>query len=74
MVTSAWRVCEAPKLPSSRRTSLVVLAGTDDDRTRVTPALDQAAAAVRRSAANSRRTAIRFKADIRKLWLADLDL
>jgi len=44
-VTSARRVREAPKLPSSRRTSPLVLAGTDGDRTRVTLARDQAAAA-----------------------------
>ena len=52
MMTWAWRVCESAELTSSRRTSPVVLAGTDDDRTRVAPALDQAAAAVRQSAAN----------------------
>src|SRR5262249_27226766 len=57
MVTSTRRVCEAPKLPSSRRTSSMFLAGTDDDWTRVTLALHQAAAAVRQSAAGSRRTA-----------------
>ena len=74
MVTWAWRVCESAELTSSRRTSPVVLAGTDDDRTRVAPALDQAAAAVRQSAAKSRRTAIRSNVDIHELLLTDLDL
>ena len=48
------------EMPSSRRTSPmipVILAGTHGDRTRVMLMLDQAAAAVRRSAAVSRRTA-----------------
>ena len=56
MVTAAWRLCEPPKLPSSRRTSRMFLAGTDVDLTRVTLALAQAAPAVRRSAAGSRQT------------------
>jgi len=45
LVTSARCAWEAPKLPSSKRTSPMVLAGTHDDQTRVTPALDRAAAA-----------------------------
>ena len=47
-VTSAFRLWEAPKLPSSGRTSPKVLAGTDGNRTHITLALDQAAAAVPR--------------------------
>src|ERR1700730_11441363 len=61
-VTSARRVREAPKLPSSRGTSPMGLAGTDGDRTRVTPARDQAAAAVPRSAAGCQRiNAVRWR-------------
>jgi hypothetical protein len=52
-VTSGRRVWEAPKLPSSGRTSPMVLAGIHDDWTHVTLAPDQAAAAVRQSAAES---------------------
>ena len=44
---SGRRVWEAPKLPSSGRTSLLGLAGTDGDRSRVTLQLDQVADAVR---------------------------
>ena len=61
-VTSARRVREAPKLPSSRGTSPMGLAGTDGDRTRVTLARDQAAAAVPRSAAGCQRiNAVRWR-------------
>jgi len=69
MVTAARRLCEAPKLPSSRHTSRMFPVGTDVDLTRVTLALDQAAAAVRRSAAESRRTVF-LERRPRPIWKA----
>src|ERR1700720_1788795 len=61
-VTSARRGREAPKFPSSRGTSPMVLAGTDGDRTRVTLVRDQAAAAVPRSGAGCQRiNAVRWR-------------
>ena len=68
-VTSGRRLREAPKLPSSRRTSPLVLAGTDGDRTRVTLAQEQVAAAVRQSAAESRRTASPATDRVRINWI-----
>ena len=47
MVDRRGACAKLRKLPSSRRISPMFLVGTDDDRTRVTLALDQAAAAVR---------------------------
>ncbi len=55
LVKSAQRVAEPLILSSPRRTSPVVFAGTHDNRT-FTPALEVAAAAVRRSFEESPRT------------------